>query len=300
MTLMKLMNACGPSFHGREYIIEEMIDKGSFGYVYKAKQVKSKYYSPALQDLPLALKIYHYSHASYQRSVLDEIRHMAAMTLSPYSVQFFDRSPPNEKPEYLVMEYVPETLDQRRLNLPEDYTIHKIVKLYLQQMPSIIQNLWDAQVVHCDFKLSNIGFKDGHLKLLDFGLARGSGIASAKDIPQKRAIYPPEAQDGIITPYLDIFCAGKVLERLLVEQYTAQVQETIEAIEFYHDILLPVSWRQMLLSMLHPDYERRPNPAQLHHLMANAAADMDAFKFKDFVPLNKAELLPSSSSFLPG
>lgn len=296
---MELNNIIGPSFHGREYSIGEMIGKGSFGYVYKARQVDGKYFSPALQNQPLALKMYHYSNTSFQGPILNEIIQMMSISRSPHSVQFFDRSPPDEKPEYLVMEYIPETMDTRLEKLSKEHTTHELIKLYLQQMPSIMETLWNEGIIHGDLKRSNIGIKEGYLKLLDFGLARSRTFPGA--IPKRRIFYPLEAAEGPITPSLDVYCAGKIIEYALTEKYAVEVPEIIETIEFFHDISLPVSWHRLLRAMLHPHHEKRPNPKQLCQLMGNAASDMDTFQFKDFVPLSKAELLPSSSSsFLPG
>ena len=89
------------------------------------------------------------------------------------------------------------------------------------------------------------------------------------------------------------------MERILTGEYAQEVQQTIETIEFFHDIRLPVSWQRMFRAMLHPDHEQRAPPQQLHQLMGQAVRDMDNFLFKDLVPLSKAKLLPSSSSFLP-
>ncbi|HLC71190.1 MAG TPA: protein kinase [Candidatus Nanoarchaeia archaeon] len=283
----------GPSLHGRRYVIDKELGFGGFGLVCRVLQEESLYASPTLRNQHLALKVYH--SASYQRPVLDEIIHMMSVGGSSCTVQFFDRSPLHAELEYVVMEYVPETMKTKIVQSQQGHATRGLVELYLQEIPWVLGTLRSAGVVHCDIKPSNIGIKNGHLKLLDFGLARMSGAVS-DGMPKKRASYPPEIREGIVTPALDMYCAGKVLEWIITGAHVADVQETIENIELFHDIILPVPWRKMFLSMLHPDYKQRAHPEQLHQLMADAVKDMDTLSFKDMVPLSKAELLPSSSS----
>ena len=289
----------GPSFHGREYRIEDLVGEGFFGKVYKVRQEESHCASPLLRNQLLALKMYHYASLSYQRPILDEIIQMMTIANSPHIASFFDRSPRGEKPEYMVMEYVPETMHTRLGQSSHTNVIHELVKLYLQQMPVILETLWKAGMVHGDITLPNIGIKEDCLKLLDFGLAKTSRFCRG-DIPTKRIFYPPEAREGLITSTLDVYCAGKMLEYVLLRKYASSVQETIQNIEFLHDLTLPISWHKLFRGMLHPHFEKRVRPQQLYQLSEKAVKDMDAFLFQDFVPLNKADLLPSSSSFLSG
>lgn len=285
----------GPSFHWREYAIDELVGGGCFGHVYRVRQREGPYTSPQLMDQPLALKVYHYSHASFRRPVLSEIVNMMSIFSSPCSVQFFDRSPVGETPEYIVMEYIPETIEQRCLTSGE-HLLQELLQLYFTQMPLVLGALQDKDIVHCDLQRANIGIKDERLKVLDFGLATSSGIKSPGVIPKKRVFYPPEAQEGIVTPALDMYCAGKVLEYILAGSFAGEASETIGTIEYVHDLTLPVSWKRMFSSMLDPDYQKRPTPEVICHLMADALQDTEHLHFSALVPLNKADLFPSSSS----
>lgn len=132
---------------------------------------------------------------------------------------------------YLVLEYVEgshidEHCDQRRLD------IRARVRLFLDVLAAVAQAHINL-IVHRDLKPSNVlVHNDGHVKLLDFGIAKllenedQAGYATQLTVEGGRALTPEYAapeqlMDAGITTATDVYALGVLLYRLLTGQHPA-------------------------------------------------------------------------------
>lgn len=305
---MKLIdvNMIGPSLHNRSYTLVEKIGSGESGTVYKAfRRPDGQKIPEHYQNQPLALKLYHAPDTSLRsRPFLPEITAMMRLHYSDYVVQFLDRSSPHDPLKYTVMEYVPETITRHlQWALDNDTTLsEEVVRTYLRDIPKVLAMLWSQKTVHCDIRDTNVGIKYDRLKLLDFGYARPFLQHFPTALPTARPFYPPELrEEGKVMPTLDTYCAGKLLELMLLGDYASDAEEALEMMEFVYTVSIPVSFKRLLTAMTHANPLRRPDPGSLEELMKKALVDITnagCFKPQAVAPLHTAKLYPTSSSFL--
>ncbi len=279
-------NRLGPSFHGRNYLLLEEIGSGRNGIVYKALREsgdKGQLVPPNYVNQPVAVKFYVNPTGLPEDQVRREINYLVATTRSQKVAEYVDRSRPEEELQYVVLEHLPETLEQRvrhhlherNMSVPQE-----LVELYIREIPALLDALWQEKVTHLDFRASNIGIKYDELKLFDFGYARPFGKDFSSPRPKAIPLYPPELRlFGKVTPTCDTYCAGKALQRMLLGKYGHSAEEAIEMIELVQDTTLPVSFKRLLLGMTQRDHRRRPRPAALRELCAEVLHDFQKEKY---------------------
>lgn len=280
-------NRIGPSFHGRNYVLLEEIGSGRNGRVYKAireiQENDGQQVPPNYINQPLAVKFYVNPTGLPEDQVRREINYLVSTTRSQKVAEYVDRSIPGEELPYVILEHLPETLEQRvhhHLHRQNTSVPQELVELYIREIPSLLDALWQEKVTHLDFRPSNIGIKYGELKLFDFGYARPFGKDFSSPRPKALPLYPPELRlFGKVTPTCDTYCAGKTLQRMLLGKYGHSAGGAIEMIELVQDLTLPVSFKRLLLGLTHPNHRRRPTPAVLQELCEDVLHDFQKEKY---------------------
>ena len=148
----------------KHYEVEKLLGKGGMGVVYKARDVRL--------DRPVALKILKpelTSDPDKKSRFLQEARSASAVT-HPAIAQIYDVDEVEGK-TFMVMEFV-EGKTVSQLITDRELDLVGSVEIALQVADGLGQ-AHKANIVHRDIKSDNIMVtRDGHTKLLDFGLAK--------------------------------------------------------------------------------------------------------------------------------
>jgi len=201
------------------YQIVERIAAGGMGVVYRARDLRLKR-DVALKVLPPETLADEKSRHRFRRE---------ALTLSrlnhPHVGTIFD-SDSQEGVDFLVMEYVAGPWLEDRLRggpLPEG----EVLRIGAQ-IADALEAAHHEGVIHRDLKPANIGLTpDGHVKVLDFGLARflkpvsdDSTTESGEDTRGMAGTIPYMAPEQLLGTALDarvdIFALGVILYRMSV------------------------------------------------------------------------------------
>jgi serine/threonine protein kinase/Tfp pilus assembly protein PilF len=273
------------------YEIIELIGAGGMGEVYRARDVRL--------GRGVAVKVMRGDALSDQdstRRLMAEAR-VAASLSHPNVAQIFDIGECDGLP-YVVMELVEGTSLEAQLTggpLP----IEKIPTIALA-LAGALSEAHRRQVIHRDIKPANIIVTPtGHLKVLDFGIAKlvgkdTEGVTLTGSIPGAIVgtvsyMSPEQALGESITPASDIFSAGVVLYRMVSGVLPFAGTNAIQIID---KILhadpppltgpdLPAEFRRIILRALEKKpADRYPDGAALEEALAAAAPDDRAAKEK--------------------
>jgi predicted ATPase/class 3 adenylate cyclase len=192
------------------YLLVEEIGRGGMGAVHRAIDRRT--------GGPVAVKLLHPVLAAdpqYAARLRREAAVAAALT-SPRVVRVTDLGEHEGRP-FLVMEYVPgptlrEHLDARgRLPVAEALAVALEVARALAAAHA-------AGVVHRDLKPENVKLVDGHVKVLDFGIARADGspgLTAAGAFLGTPEYGAPEQAQGGGDARADVYALGVLLYELL-------------------------------------------------------------------------------------
>jgi serine/threonine-protein kinase len=199
------------------WVLREPLGVGGMGQVWLATRGDNLYSGRA------AVKLMHMAHANADANVrFAREGEFLARLAHPRIAQLYDAGLTEDGTRYLVLEHVPgEPLDQACDR--QCLGIEARLQMFLQVCEAVaFAHL--QRVVHRDLKPSNILVTaDGHVKLLDFGVAKimsdaGSDIeATQVGSPWFTLDYaaPEQIESGVITTATDVFSLGVVLFRLL-------------------------------------------------------------------------------------
>ncbi|WPK27506.1 hypothetical protein PUMCH_004897 [Australozyma saopauloensis] len=145
----------------REFVLEKILGKGSFGEVYKARHKKSGNY--------FAVKVVDIDKISDVHKIFSEV-HTLVNIRSQYLNQCYGTFMENTC-IWIVLEYCAGGLCHDLLvhfrKIPEDKTCYLIKGVLLG-----VEYLHEMKIVHRDIKLANILLTEkGHVKLGDFGVS---------------------------------------------------------------------------------------------------------------------------------
>ncbi|XP_055585412.1 cyclin-dependent kinase 2 [Uranotaenia lowii] len=142
----------------------EKIGEGTYGVVYKAKDVNTQKYV-ALKRIRLDSETEGVpSTAIREISLLKDLQHHSVVEL--FDVAIMDSS------IYMIFEYLDMDLKKLLDKYKSSFTV-KLVKSYMHQMLDAIAFCHMHRILHRDLKPQNLLIdREGHLKLADFGLAR--------------------------------------------------------------------------------------------------------------------------------
>ncbi len=306
----------GPSICDREYFLHEVIGQGAQGIVHKG------YTKDDHRKInPLAIKLYHDRSLKGLARARYEVTVLKATSGNPHVIDYMDYSL-NQQSAYVVMEYIPETLYDRCRTDPAtgvNRITQRVIETYLAQLPEIYGFFHTLGIAHCDFKSNNFAYSEGEtdtLKVIDLGLAIPFRTLLLFSKGNAHSFYPPELRiGGIVTSTCDLYCAEKVLERMLIGSYFTPptkslksknlqdiieegVMKTIDYMELFHETTLPVSFKRLLIAMT-ADHALRPNPSSLKELVGEVLADIEGrevFKPQDFDNAEKMYYAEKSES----
>ncbi len=190
------------------------IGRGGMGVVYLVERADGQYEQRA------ALKLMRASGdpASLRRRFLRE-RQILAKLEHPHITRLLDGGVTAAGEPYFALEFIDgEPLLAHLASRPD---LGARLRLFLE-ICEAVKFAHRQLVVHCDIKPSNVLVdRDGHVKLLDFGIASLLGpAATAADETQLQALTPayaaPEQLRGEpVTTATDVFALGAVLHEML-------------------------------------------------------------------------------------
>ncbi len=202
------------------YEIEELIDTGGMGEVYRARRVDD------FQQI-VALKLLRHGMVTpdAQGRFKNEMQLLAAVGEHPNIAHLLDAGTTDDGLPYFVMDYVDGQSIDRHCDVRR-LTIRERLELFVAVCKAV-QFAHQHAVIHRDIKPSNILITgDGTPKLIDFGIAKlmTSEAHDASRVfrtgPQVRAFTPhyasPEQMRGEgVSTATDVYSLGVVLYELL-------------------------------------------------------------------------------------
>jgi tRNA A-37 threonylcarbamoyl transferase component Bud32 len=279
----------------KHFKIEKLLGRGGMGVVYRARDVRL--------DRPVALKVLRAdltANPDRRRRFLQEAKAASAVT-HPSIAQIYDVDE-IEGTTFIAMEFVEgqtvsQLIDKRELDLIGSVEI-------ALQVAEGLSKAHEANIVHRDIKSDNIMVtRDGHAKLLDFGLAKLLDPVSAdeesdvQDLKETEtfahtspgtvmgtaAYMSPEQARGLpVNQASDVFSMGVVLYEMVTGELPFKGDtplDTMHSIAF--DEARPVTViRRNLPPELHRVVSRclRKKPADRYKNARALAADLKKLK----------------------
>jgi serine/threonine protein kinase/Tfp pilus assembly protein PilF len=208
------------------YRILEKLGEGGMGVVYIAEDT--------LLGRRVAVKTMNVNRASddrhFRTRFLREARAVSALTHA-HIATIYDYGETEEGQPYIVMELVKGTT-LSDLMTKEKLTIARSLEI-IEQVAEALAEAHHQGIIHRDIKPSNVAINErGHVKVLDFGLAKQLEVASD---PERQTLLQTQTRDGVVvgTPmYLspeqalgneidarsDLFTLGSVLYECIAGQ----------------------------------------------------------------------------------
>ncbi len=204
------------------YKILEKLGEGGMGVVYKAEDTKLKR-TVAIKFLPKRLSIH---GEERERFTLEA---QAASSLNHPNICVIHEIDEVNDETFMVMEYI-EGMTLREWIQKKSEQADGYRKLGMKEMVDLaaqiaegLEKAHEKGIVHRDIKSENIMVtRDGHAKIMDFGLAKLHGVSKLTKTGSTIgtvAYMSPEQVEGIETDYrTDIFSFGVMLYEMLSGQ----------------------------------------------------------------------------------
>jgi len=278
----------------KHYQVEELLGKGGMGIVYRALDVRLR--------RPVAVKVLKSeltTDPDRKRRFLQEARSASAI-IHPAIAQVYDVDEVDGV-TFMAMEFV-EGKTVRQLITDRELDLQGSVEIALQVAEGLAR-AHEAGIVHRDIKSDNIMLtRDGHAKILDFGLAKlldptaGSGeaesdLSARETLAQTRVgtvlgtiayMSPEQARGQRVNQSSDIFSMGIVLYEMVTGELPFKGDsplDTMHAIA-YEEIRPLTVIRRNLPPELHRIVQRclRKRPEDRYPDGQGLAADLRVLK----------------------
>ncbi|MCW9708249.1 serine/threonine-protein kinase [Fodinibius salsisoli] len=201
------------------YEITRLIGEGGMGVVYRASRIDGAF------DQHVAIKLIKKGVVSKatierfhtERAILARLQH-------PHIAQLYDGGLTPEGIPYLIMEFIDGVPIDQWLDEHQSTTAERLA--LFQDVCQVVQYAHNNMIIHRDLKPQNILVdKQGHVKILDFGIAKllkqnHSDDSNQETLPNNRFWTPyyaaPEQFSGLSTSVAtDIYALGSLLYLLL-------------------------------------------------------------------------------------
>ncbi len=295
------MGAGEDSYTGphRTFHIEQVLGRGSFGTVYRARMQ-----SPEGFTKRVALKLLN-PEAERQRELAQRLRDEARMLglVSHRAIIKVDSLIRLDDSTAVVMEYV-EGVDLRTVHIQTSVPPRAAVEI-VGEVAGALDAAWSTRdlddkplhLLHRDIKPANIRLTTrGEVKLLDFGVARAD--FEAREARTQAILFgslnymAPERFDMIDGPAGDVYALGVVLYELLMgeelgrsftrrplhERHVREAMARLAARECGHIPALAT----LLDDLLSHSPEDRPTARQLERRCGRISARIDAVSLRDW------------------
>lgn len=221
---------------GNEYILEDKLGQGGFGYVYKAKRKEDNCIFAIKVSLPSFNS--EDDKISFQNEITTALKVQGENVIKYEYVHNGDEF--ENLPPYIIMEYAEGgTLNSILKDEMDDYYDNDTLTTYFLQLANGMKSVNNI-LVHRDIKPDNILICNGTFKITDFGLAK---IASerTRTMTFKGSGTPPymspEAWDYSKknTIQMDIYSMGIIFYQLATNTYPYQIEgNTLEDLKNMH------------------------------------------------------------------
>jgi eukaryotic-like serine/threonine-protein kinase len=248
-----------PKYLLRErYRIIQLLDIGGMGAVYKAADLQSDNRIVAIKEMSKARLTPQEAENRFKHEAL-----ILAKLTHPHLPQIYDYFL-HTKRWYLVMDFIEgETLHRYLYETMDGHIpIQEVLDIGIQ-LCNVLGYLHTRSlpIIFRDLKPSNImRTPDGHLYLIDFGIARHFKAGQANDtLPLGTPGYSaPELSWQQSTQLSDIFSLGATLHELLTANNPGQQPFNFVTLRSYN-YSIPSTLDKLIMSMLNKDPHKRPN-----------------------------------------
>ncbi len=266
----------------QRYRIISQVGKGGFGAVYKA--LDSLFHNRAV-----AIKEMNQVGMTPQESTLatqsfKHEAHLLAGLSHPNLPQIYDQFPEGGH-WYLVMDFIEgETLETHLSTVQGGFLpVEEVLRIGIE-LCTVLDYLHTRQppIIFRDLKPDNIMMtSDGHLYLIDFGIARHFKPGQARDtiaFGSPGYAAPEQYGKAQTTVRADIYSLGATLHRLLTGDDPAQTPFHFAPLQLRSQTT-PVGLDTLIMQMLELDERRRPaSIASVKHDLQGFAAQLTARK----------------------
>jgi eukaryotic-like serine/threonine-protein kinase len=240
---------------GKRYILEELLGQGGMGAVYRAhdrlsrQPVALKVVTLQAENLQFATKA---TGMDTEIALAHEFKTLASLR-HPNIISVLDYGFDEHRRPFFTMELLEnaETIIDAGRHFDEDGQVQLLI-----QVLQALAYLHRRGIVHRDLKPDNVVVIDGHVKVLDFGLAIAQDyLAASQDVVVGTLAYiaPEVLQSEPATFASDMYAVGIMAYELFAERhpYTlTDVSQLIEDIISTHPPIEPLGLGPVLSSVL--------------------------------------------------
>lgn len=275
------------------FLITSLLGSGGMGEVYAARDTEL--------DRPVALKFLRPEVLGYDAGYRQFIREaQTASSLSHPNIVTIHEIVRADSTTAIVMELV-EGVSLRTLCGNARESMSRIFEIG-EQIASALGAAHSRGIVHRDIKPENVLMQaDGHVKVLDFGLARQvskfTGASSLHPAGTLRYLSPEQARGGAAGSASDVFSLGLVLHELATGRHAFRGDSPLETV---HAILngeperlipgdrIPGSFATLVESMLSKDPSQRPSADDVARRLGEIRRGVEAEPYKPEHPQQRA------------
>lgn len=264
---MNNMSAPSEKLIAHRYQLQEQLGKGSMGVVYRA--------ADRLTGETIALKqIFLTDNPSpdnnteiYRLALANEFRTLASLR-HPHIISVIDYGFDEQRQPYFTMDYLDNA--QTILNASTGTSLEFKVNLLIHVLEAL-EYLHRRGILHRDLKPDNVLVKDGHVRLLDFGLSANIRKASGR-VGTPAYMAPETIRAGLAAEAADLYTVGVLAYFLFCEKLPFRnIQEILHHEADTNSLDIPLPLKEVIQRLLEKDPSKRcpdARTAQIEFLKA--------------------------------